>query len=65
MSKKPQPLDNGIQRTEEEIRAYTIGELKPLSSGILIVDYNPQWAELFAREADRIRSHADVPGLAA
>jgi GrpB-like predicted nucleotidyltransferase (UPF0157 family) len=78
MSKNPEPLDNSTQRTEEEIRAYTIGELKPLSGGILIVDYNPQWPELFAREADRIRSvlgsvalrieHAgstSVPGLAA
>jgi GrpB-like predicted nucleotidyltransferase (UPF0157 family) len=65
-------------RSEEEIRAYTIGELKPLSGGILIVDYDPLWPELFAREADRIRSvlgslalrieHAgstSVPGLAA
>ena len=78
MSKKPQPLDNNPQRTEEEIRTHTIGELKPLSSRILIVDYDPQWPELFAREADRIRSvlgsralrieHAgstSVPGLAA
>jgi GrpB-like predicted nucleotidyltransferase (UPF0157 family) len=78
MSKKPQPLDNITRRTEEEIRAYTIGELKPLSGGILIVDYNPQWPQLFAREAERIRAvlgslalrieHAgstSVPGLAA
>ncbi len=48
------------------------------SGGILIVDYDPQWPELFTREADRIRSvlgsralrieHAgstSVPGLAA
>jgi hypothetical protein len=52
MSETPQPLDNSTQRTEAEIRTYTIGELKPLSSGILIVDYNPQWPELFAREVD-------------
>ena len=78
MSKKPQPLDNNPQRTEEEIRTHTIGELKPLSSRILIVDYDPQWPELFAREADRIRSvlgslalriehvgATSVPGLAA
>jgi len=65
-------------RSEEEIRTHTIGELKPLSGGILIVDYDPQWPELFAREVDRIRSvlgslalrieHAgstSVPGLAA
>jgi len=55
MSKKPPPLDNSTQRTEEEIRANTIGELTPLSSPILIVDYDPQWPVLFAREADRIR----------
>ena len=78
MSKEAQPLDNRTPRTEEEIRTHTIGELKPLSSRILIVDYDPQWPELFAREADRIRSvlgrlalrieHAgstSVPGLAA
>jgi GrpB-like predicted nucleotidyltransferase (UPF0157 family) len=56
MWKKPQPLDNSPQRTEEEIRAHTIRELKPSSSRILIVDYDPQWSEPFAREADRIRS---------
>jgi GrpB-like predicted nucleotidyltransferase (UPF0157 family) len=78
MSEKRQPLDNSTQRSEEEIRTYTIGELKPLCSGILIVEYNPQWPELFAREADRIQrvlgslalriEHAgstSVPGLAA
>jgi GrpB-like predicted nucleotidyltransferase (UPF0157 family) len=49
-----------------------------LSSRILIVDYDPHWPELFAREADRIRSvlgsqalqiehvgSTSVPGLAA
>jgi GrpB-like predicted nucleotidyltransferase (UPF0157 family) len=78
MSKDPQPLDNHTPRTEEEIRAYTIGEPKPLSGRILIVEYDPHWPDLFAREADRIRSllgsralrieHAgstSVPGLAA
>jgi GrpB-like predicted nucleotidyltransferase (UPF0157 family) len=56
MSKEAQPLDNHTPRTEEEIRAYTIGELRPLSSRILIVEYDPDWPDLFAREADRIRS---------
>ncbi len=56
MSKEAQPLDNRTPRTEQEIRTYTIGELKALSSRILIVDYDPHWPELFAREADRIRS---------
>lgn len=78
MPKETQPLDNLLPLTEEQIRAHTIGEPEPLSGRILIVDYNPQWPELFKREADRIRTalghralriqHAGstaVPGLAA
>jgi GrpB-like predicted nucleotidyltransferase (UPF0157 family) len=42
--------------TEEEIRAHTIGELKPLSGRILIADYDPQWVALCQGEADRICS---------
>jgi GrpB-like predicted nucleotidyltransferase (UPF0157 family) len=64
MSKEAQPLDNHTPRTEEEIRAYTIGELKPLSSRILIVEYDPHWPDLFAREADRISVAAREPGVA-
>src|SRR5580693_1926512 len=56
MSKEAEPLDRSTPRTEEEIRAHTIGELKPLSGRMLIVDYDPHWSELFAHEADRIRS---------
>lgn len=41
---------------EEQIRTHTIGELKPLSGRILMVEYDPRWPELFAREADRIRA---------
>jgi GrpB-like predicted nucleotidyltransferase (UPF0157 family) len=64
--------------TEAEIRAYTIGELKPLDGPILIVEYSAQWPELFEREARRIRAALEdralriehigstsVPGLAA
>ncbi|MBZ5522635.1 MAG: GrpB family protein [Acidobacteriia bacterium] len=42
--------------TEEETRTHTIGELKPLSSQIPIVDYDPRWPELFQREAGRIQT---------
>jgi GrpB-like predicted nucleotidyltransferase (UPF0157 family) len=42
-------------RTEEEIRAYTLGELKPLTGPIVLVDYDPEWASSFEREATRIR----------
>ncbi len=72
MPKQTQPL------TEEQIRAHTIGELKPWSGRIPMVDYDPQWPELFLREADRIRARlgrralriehtgsTSVPGLAA
>lgn len=78
MSKEAQPDADCTPHTEEEIRAYTIGELKPSSGPILIVDYDPRWPELFGREADRIRAvlgrralrieHAgstSVPGLTA
>jgi GrpB-like predicted nucleotidyltransferase (UPF0157 family) len=67
-----------VPLTEEQIHAHTIGELRPLSGRILIVDYDPRWPELFAREADRIRNvlgrralriehtgSTSVPGLAA
>jgi len=56
MPKETQPLDNRPPLTAEQIRSYTIGELKPLSCRIVIVDYDPQWPELFRREADRIRA---------
>ena len=52
--------------------------MKPLDGRVLIVDYDPQWAELFEREAARIRAalaeralriehvgSTSVPGLAA
>lgn len=67
-----------MARTEEEIAAYTIGELRPLTEPILIADYDPTWPALFEREAERIRralgdrvvalehvGSTSVPGLAA
>ena len=56
MPNEAQPLDKGTAHTEAQIRAHTIGELKPLSGPISIVDYDPRWPVLFAREAERIRS---------
>lgn len=41
--------------TDEQIRTHTIGALKPLQGRIVIVDYDPQWAKVFEREADTIR----------
>ena len=78
MPKEADPHRNGPPLTEEQIRTHTIGERKPLSGRILIVDYDPHWQELFRREPDRIRAvlgsralqiehvgSTSVPGLSA
>ena len=64
--------------SEEEIRAYTVGDLKPHAAPIRLVDYDPAWPALFEREERRIRAalgdrvlriehtgSTSVPGLAA
>lgn len=64
--------------TDAEIEAYTIGGARPLGGPVLIVDYDEDWPELFAREAIRIKrvlgasairiehvGSTSVPGLAA
>src|SRR3989442_6039040 len=48
-----QPADSHRPLTEEQIRAAHVGEVKPLGGRVLIVDYDPQWPELFEREAAR------------
>ncbi|MGE5073308.1 MAG: GrpB family protein [Anaerolineae bacterium] len=67
-----------VPKTEAEIRASWVGEPKPLTQKIQIVDYDPEWPRLFEREAQRIRGilgervvmlehvgSTSVPGLAA
>jgi GrpB-like predicted nucleotidyltransferase (UPF0157 family) len=64
--------------TDEEIQAYTVDILKPLTGPITFVEYDPAWPALFEREETRIRSilgdrvvrlehtgSTSVPGLAA
>ena len=64
--------------TEEQIRAATVGEPRVHGGPIKLVDYDPAWPELFAREARRIGAalgdrsveiehvgSTAVPGLAA
>jgi GrpB-like predicted nucleotidyltransferase (UPF0157 family) len=64
--------------TEEEVRAATVGEPTRLSGPVELVDYDPAWPQLFAREAERVRvalgervlllehvGSTSVPGLAA
>jgi GrpB-like predicted nucleotidyltransferase (UPF0157 family) len=64
--------------SEAEIQAATVDILEPLTGPIALVDYDPRWPGLFAREEARIRSilgdrvveiehtgSTSVPGLAA
>jgi GrpB-like predicted nucleotidyltransferase (UPF0157 family) len=64
--------------TEEEIQAYSVDILKPLTGPITFVEYDEAWPGLFAREEARIRGilgdrvirlehtgSTSVPGLAA
>jgi GrpB-like predicted nucleotidyltransferase (UPF0157 family) len=64
--------------TEEDIRAAWVTEPPRLVGRIEVVDYDPEWPQLFEREADRIRAvlgkravqlehvgSTSVPGLAA
>jgi GrpB-like predicted nucleotidyltransferase (UPF0157 family) len=63
---------------ENELRAITIGELRPLDGHVVLAEYDPQWPRQFEREAARIRAalgtralaiehcgSTSVPGLAA
>jgi len=41
---------------EDDLRAVTIGELRPLAGKIELAPYDPAWPAMFAREAARIRA---------
>jgi GrpB-like predicted nucleotidyltransferase (UPF0157 family) len=41
--------------SDEDLRKVRVGELKPHNATITLVDYDPDWPRLFAREAERIR----------
>jgi GrpB-like predicted nucleotidyltransferase (UPF0157 family) len=73
-----QPPEDRGARTEEYLRAHTIGELSPLSGPIRVVDYDSDWPRKFDVEANKIKSvlgsralsvdhvgSTAVPGLAA
>jgi GrpB-like predicted nucleotidyltransferase (UPF0157 family) len=67
-----------MSEREAELRAVTVGELRPVSGPIELVEYDPAWPGLFELEAERIRAalgdrvvllehtgSTSVPGLAA
>lgn len=76
---QPAQAPTHVRLTDEQMRAVTVGELTPLpQQPIQIVDYDPLWPQLFAREAERITAalgdrmlllehvgSTSVPGLAA
>ena len=49
-------IDRREGLSEEYLRTHTVGELKPRSGVILIVDYDPEWPHRFEGEAARIRA---------
>jgi DNA-3-methyladenine glycosylase I len=66
------------ERTDEEMQAHTVGEVKPFNAQIELAEYDQRWPELYAREEERIRAalgdlarrvehvgSTSVPGLAA
>jgi GrpB-like predicted nucleotidyltransferase (UPF0157 family) len=76
-SESPKPTSS-VSKTEEQIRAAQLGVLLPLVGPIQIVDYDPEWPQIFEREARWVRAVLDdrvlslehigstsVPGLAA
>jgi GrpB-like predicted nucleotidyltransferase (UPF0157 family)/ligand-binding SRPBCC domain-containing protein len=48
--------DGAALQSEEQLRAHTIGELRPLAGPIQIVDYDRAWPVLFAQAASRVRA---------
>lgn len=47
---------NFVQRSDEELQKFVVGELKPHDSQITLVEYDADWPNLFEREARRICS---------
>ena len=47
---------NFVQRSDEELQKFVVGELKPHDSQITLVEYDTDWPNLFEREARRICS---------
>src|SRR5579859_1385348 len=56
MPDTPPALSDHTPTTEEQLRAVTVGELRPLAGRIRVVDYDPDWPRRFASEAGKIRA---------
>ncbi|NLK97254.1 MAG: GrpB family protein [Epulopiscium sp.] len=47
---------NDTSISDKELQKITVGDLKPHNAQITIVEYDPDWPQIFEREANRIRS---------
>jgi len=47
-------MDQSKPLTDRQIREHTVGELEPLDAKIHVTAYDPEWPEIFRREAARI-----------
>jgi GrpB-like predicted nucleotidyltransferase (UPF0157 family) len=47
--------DQRTPLSENYLREHTIDELRPLSGPIYVVNYDPEWRQMFERNAQRIR----------
>ena len=78
MAGEPKDSQHSTPLSETQARARSVGEPEQVSGKVRVVDYDPQWPEIFRCESDRIRAvlgcralrieHAgstSVPGLAA
>jgi GrpB-like predicted nucleotidyltransferase (UPF0157 family) len=49
-------VDDTTLRSDEELATVRIGPLEPLDAPITLVEYDPAWPAVYARESARIRS---------
>jgi GrpB-like predicted nucleotidyltransferase (UPF0157 family) len=42
--------------SDEGLQKITVGERRPHNAPVTLVEYDPRWPELFAQEADRVRT---------
>jgi GrpB-like predicted nucleotidyltransferase (UPF0157 family) len=47
---------NAMESSDDYLRKHTVGDLRPRSGPIEILDYNPKWPDRFEVEASNIRS---------
>jgi GrpB-like predicted nucleotidyltransferase (UPF0157 family) len=49
--------------SKDYLREHTVGELRALSSPIRLVDYDPEWPQMFEQNTEKIRGALGDPAL--